>query len=392
MCKLNVPKIDQFLIDEDLTRNSVRSKLKSCLEEDLNQIYSEEALLRFCQILLVPQKKYQYKNSVELLNHFEFNSEPILHVIQRNYAFEYIKLLINYSKKKHSEHYIEVEFLELIKSLLHICKESDEARMWMFENLVKNYPLSVGISISDSTPLNLGTLIESSKSNQVSLDLLIELRKIIELLGHPNSLGFQELKSCEAHRKILSDRLTERLAGVAMMPSSSKDALQSLTILTNFGSESSYVNQFVMEQFQTATKIPEYIQYLLIVTPEENLEMILKQHLESKSRDIRNVISDSLRIGNNDKVKHMLGEIVRQYALDSHTNLPYILDFFIACKGSSAREFLEDLCNVVGKSAKGCIERALRFCGRQYDPIDFIYRVSNRNGPITSSKTTLYKN
>ena len=99
-----------------------------------------------------------------------------------------------------------------------------------------------------------------------------------------------------------------------------------------------------------------------------------------------------MRISNHHEITTKLEERVTEYASESHTNLPFMLQYYVSCNNSNSQKFLVDLSEKVGKGARGCIDRAMYYLGRKFDPIDFLYNVNNRGGPVTESTVVLYRN
>jgi hypothetical protein len=361
--------------------------MKDCLEDGFIQISSPKSLERFCELLLKPHQKYQYKTSVEFLKRFEYNHRPVVDGIRENHIFEFVKIHQAFSQDKNSQSFLEMTKETLIRCLQRLCTETEESQMWVFENLIKDDRHNIKISLSDSESINLRTIILSSSSDELVKELLLKLQNLVESWGRIGTDKIGELMSCQAHRSILSHAITHNLS-MQVQGGSTND----LKILTNFGVESPIITEYVMTQFKKAPKSVELIRYMLIVAGERGLEPILKEHLQSLNGDIRTVISKSMRTSNHHEITTKLEERLTEYASESHTDLSFVLQYYVSCNNSNSREFLVDLSERVGKSARGCIDRAIKYLGRQFDPIDFLYNVNNRGGPITESKVVLYRN
>ena len=384
---VNTAKLDELLQEENLNIERIRRKMKDCLEDGIIQISSPKSLERFCELLLKPHQKYQYKTSVEFLKRFEYNHRPVVDGIRENHIFEFVKIHQAFSQDKNSQSFLEMTKETLIRCLQSLCTETEESQMWVFENLIKDDRHNIEISLCDSESVNLRAIILSSSSDGLASELLLELQNLVESWSRNGSDKIGELTSCLAHRSILSHTLTQNLSMQVQVGSTDH-----LKILTNFGVESPIITEYVMTQFEKSPKSVDLIRYMLIVAGERALETILKEHLLSKNREIRSAISESLRTSNHHGITTKLEEWVTEYASESHTHLPYVLQYYVSCNNSNSYEFLVNLSEKVGKSAQGCIDRGINYLGRDFDPIDFLSRVMNRGGPVTESKVVLYRN
>lgn len=383
---MNPTKLDELLQNDNLNVEALRRQMKDCLENGINQISSPKSLEGFCELLLTPHRKYQFKTSVEFLKRFKYNSQPVVKGIRENHIFEFVKIHQAFSRDKNNQHFLEMTKETLMGSVQRLCTEKEEAQMWVFENLIKDDRHVIDISLCDSESVNLRAIILSSSSDGLASELLLELQNLVESWSRNGSEKIGELISCLAHRSILSNTLTQNLSTQVLAGSTDH-----LKILTNFGVESPIVTEYVMTQFEKSPNSVDLIRYMLIVVGGRAIEPILKEHLRSKG-ELTTVISESMRISNHHEITTKLEERVTEYASESHTNLPFVLQYYISCNNSNSHKFLVDLSEKVGKSARGCIDRAMYYLGREFNPIDFLYNVNNRGGPVTESTVVLYRN